>query len=44
LLYVYEILLYIVSKAGIFYPVFAAIILYLLFKGYQRVRRPTRDY
>lgn len=44
LLYLYGVLLFVVSKAGVFYPLFAALILYFLFKGYQRVRRPTQDY
>lgn len=44
LLYIYQAFNMLVSKAGIFYPVLALAILFFLYKGYQRVRRPSYDY
>ncbi len=44
LLYICEVLLVVVSKAAYFYPIFAFIIFFLLYKGYQRFRRPNYDY
>ena len=44
LLYIYEVLLFAISKAAFFYPIFAFLVFFILYKGYQRFRRPTYDY
>lgn len=44
LLYIYQAFNLAVSKAGIFYPVVALAFLFFLYKGYQKVRRPSYDY
>jgi len=40
LLYLFAILKFLVSNAGIFYPVFAALFFYLLWRLFKRTRRP----
>lgn len=44
LLYIYSVLLVVVSKAGFFYPLFFLIFFFLLYKLYQRFRRPNYNY
>ena len=44
LLYIYEVLLVIVSSAGYFYPVFFFLFFFILYKIFQRIRRPNYDY
>ena len=44
LLYIYQAFNMLISKAGIFYPVVALAFLFFLYKGYQKIRRPSYDY
>jgi hypothetical protein len=44
LLYIYQGLTMLISKAGIFYPFAALAFFFFLFKLYQRLRRPSYDY
>lgn len=41
LLYIYNVLLVVVSKAGLFYPLFAFLFFFTLYKIYQRMRNPN---
>lgn len=43
LLYIYNVLLVVVSKAGLFYPLFAFLFFFTLYKIYQRMRNPNYD-
>lgn len=44
LLYIYQAFNLLISKAGIFYPVFALAFFFFLWKMWQRMRRPSYDY
>jgi hypothetical protein len=43
LLYILTVLRYVVGNAGVFYPVFALLFFYLLWRIYKRMRRPSYE-
>jgi hypothetical protein len=43
LLYIFSVLRFVVGNAGIFYPAFALLFFYILWRTYKRMRRPSYE-